>query len=94
MSGLNFTNDKYDDLVKEARDKAILEARMEAKGLARSLGVRLVKIVGYSEGGDYPVYNRAMTSAMSFDAESSAKAVLPTGENMITSNVSITYEIR
>lgn len=94
MSGLNFTNDKYDDLVKEARDQAIAEARAEAKKLAKSLGVRLVKIVGYSEGGytPYPTYARAeMAYGMGGDSKS---AVLPTGENKIVSNVSITYEIR
>lgn len=94
MSGLNFTNDKYDDLLKEARDQAIVQARTEAKKLAKSLGVRLVKIVGYSEGGNnYPVYyDRAMMS--SAPMAKGAEAVLPTGENKITSNVSITYEIR
>ena len=95
MGGLNFTNDKYDDLVKQARDQAIAEARSEAKKLAKSLGVRLVKIVGYSEGGNYPIYDRAygIGGAESL-MKSAAPAVLPTGENKITSNVSITYEIR
>lgn len=94
MSGLNFTNDKYDDLVKDARDEAIKQAREEAQKLAKSLGVKLVKIVGYSEGGNYPVYyDRMMTSAAPM-GKGGAEAVIPTGENKITSNVSITYEIR
>jgi uncharacterized protein YggE len=94
MSGLNFTNDKYDDLVKEARDEAIIQARSEATKLAKALGVRLVKIVGYSEGGNYPVYyDRAVMSA-SPKGIGGGEAVLPTGENKITSSVSITYEIR
>jgi len=93
MSGLNFTNDKYDDLVKEARDEAIVQARSEATKLAKALGVRLVKIVGYSEGGNYPVYyDRAVMSAAPMGK--GVEAVLPTGENKITSNVSITYEIK
>jgi len=95
MSGLNFTNDKYDDLVKEARDEAIVQARNEAKKLAKSLGVRLVKIVGYSEGGNnYPTYYDRAVSVQSSSVKSIAEAVLPTGENIITSNVSITYEIK
>ncbi|MFH1455074.1 MAG: SIMPL domain-containing protein [bacterium] len=94
MSGLNFTNDKYDDLVKQARDEAITQARSEAKKLAKALGVRLVKIVGYSEGGNYPVYyDRAVMSAAPM-SKGGAEAVLPTGENKITSNISITYEIK
>jgi len=93
MSGLNFTEEKYDDLVLQARDQAIVQARSEATKLAKALGVRLVKIVGYSEGGNpTPVFYGAMASGVSM--KSAVDAVLPTGENKITSNVSITYEIR
>ena len=92
MSGLTFTNDKYDDLVKQARDQAIAQARDESSKLAKSLGVKLNKIVGYSEGGASPIYYNAMSAGVSM--KSAVDAVLPTGENKITSNVSITYEIR
>lgn len=95
MGGLNFTNDKYDDLVKEARDEAIKQARSEAKKLAKSLDVRLVKIVGYSEGGNnYALYDSRMSGSAASMKTMAAEAVIPTGENKITSNVSITYEIR
>lgn len=93
MSGLNFTNDKHDELVKQARDQAIIQARSEAKKLAKALGVRLVKIVGYSEGSTPIYYDRMMSAAPTLMGKG-AEAVLPTGENKITSNVSITYEIR
>jgi hypothetical protein len=36
MSGLNFTNDKYDDLVRQARDAAIADARDQAYLLRKS----------------------------------------------------------
>ena len=95
MSGLNFTNDKYDDLVLQARDQAIVQAREEAKKLAKALGVKLGKIVGYSEGSAPIYYDRnVMMSAAPMAAGKSVEAVLPTGENKITSNVSITYEIK
>lgn len=94
MSGLTFTNDKYDELVKQARDEAIKQAREEAKKLAKALGVRLVKIIGYSEGGSYPMYDRVYGMGEAAMKSSAPTAVIPTGENMITSNVSITYEIR
>jgi uncharacterized protein YggE len=93
MSGLTFTEDKYDDLVLQARDQAITDARVQATKLAKALGVKLVKIVSYSEGGTpTPVYYAAMNASASM--KSAASAVLPTGENKITSNVSITYEIK
>ena len=40
MSGLTFTEDKYDALVNQARDEAIADARVQAKDLAKALGVR------------------------------------------------------
>ena len=95
ISGLNFTNDKYDDLVRQARDEAIADARSQAEKLAKALGVRLVKIVAFSENGNYPVpYGMGGGFAGIATKESVAPAVLPTGENKITSNVSVTYEIR
>ncbi len=93
MSGLNFTEDKYDDLVLQARDQAITDARAQATKLANALGVRLVKIVGYSEGGNpTPIFYGAMASGVGM--KSAVDAVLPTGENKITSNVSNTSEIK
>ena len=94
MSGLTFTEDKYDDLVLQARDAAIVQARDEAKKLAKALGVKLVKIVGYSEGSINPIYYDRVMSAAPTAMGKSTEAVLPTGENKITSNVSITYEIK
>lgn len=95
MSGLNFTNDKYDDLVKQARDAAIADARDQADKLAKALGVRLVKIVGYSENGNTPIYYaKADMVTMGANSVAAPSAVLPTGENKIDSNVSITYEIK
>jgi len=94
MSGLNFTEDKYDDLVKQARDAAIADARTQAQDLAKSLGVKLVKIVAYSDQSQ-PIYYA--TNAMAVPSAmggGSVKAVLPTGQNTITSNVSVTYEIQ
>jgi uncharacterized protein len=94
MSGLTFTNDKYDDLVKQARDEAIVEARGEAKVLAKQLGVRLGDIVSFSEGANYPIYERGVYATAGAMSKDSIEAVIPTGENKISSNVSVTYEIR
>jgi hypothetical protein len=93
LSGLNFTNDKIDDLQKEAKDKAIAEAKVNADKLAKSLGVKLVRILSYSDG-NYPVYY-AKSEMMATGMGGGATAPeIPSGENKIVSNVSITYEIK
>lgn len=95
VSGLSFDFDKRDDLVKEARDKAIKEARSEATKLAKSLGVSLVRIVSYSEGGYYPIYGKTvMAEAYGRGGDASVVPEIPVGEDKIISNVTITYEIK
>jgi hypothetical protein len=96
ISGLNFTVDDQDKIVAEARGKAIADAKAKADVLADDLGVRIVRVVNFSEnGGGYPVpmYARAEVS-MAGSGKVDDSLQLPTGENTVTSNVSITYEIR
>lgn len=95
VSGLTFTVDNEELVKDQARDLAITDAKAQAKTLAKSLGVRLVKITNYSENGNYPVYyemNKSM--ALGMGGSDAAVPQVPMGENKITSNVSITYEIK
>lgn len=94
LNGPNFSIDNEDGLKAEARKKAIDDAKEKAKVLAKDLGIRLGKITSFSENSNYPspMYDRAMS--LSVAKESSAPAVIPKGENTISSNISITYEIR
>ncbi len=96
VSGLSFTIDDQDKLEAEARDKAIAKAKDKAEVLAQSLGVRIVRVVGFSEGGGGgPIY---YTKVMSMEARSGGEVAsspeIPVGQNKITSNVTVTYEIR
>lgn len=95
LNGPNFAVDKEDGLKAEARKKAIDEAKAKAEVLAKDLGIRLGKIVSFNENGNYPtpMYDSRMMSA-GVSAKESLPAQLPKGENTITSDVSITYEIR
>ena len=95
LSGPNFTIDNEDDLKAEARKKAIDDAREKAKVLAKDLGVRLGRISNFSEGGGYggPIMY-AEKAMMDSTVSSPAPAELPKGENTISSDVTITYEIR
>lgn len=94
VSGLSFDFDKRDELVKEARDKAITEARKEASKLSKSLGVRLVRIISYSEGGYYPIYAKTMSAEAYGRGGGSVTPEIPVGEDKIVSNVTLTYEIK
>ncbi len=96
VSGLNFTIDDEDELKRTARKDAIEDARDKARQLARDLGVKLVRVVSFSEGGGQPVFFRSFDVALeSVSGVGGMEAPeIPVGENKITSNVSITYEIR
>ena len=93
--GPDFTIDDQDELRAEARELAIEDAREKARKLAKDLDVRLVRIVSFNEngGGYYPMYLEKSVS-MSDGGDMPVAPELPAGENRISSNVSITYEIR
>ena len=95
LNGPNFAVDKEDALKDSARKLAIDDAKNKAKVLAKDLDIHLGKIISFNEGGNYPVpmYNaKVMTADSAIGA--SAPAELPKGENLITSDVTITYEIK
>jgi len=97
VSGVSFTIDDEDILRDEARVLAIHNAKAKAETLAQNLGVRIVRMNGFWEehGGGYPYYGKGgdmMEYAM--PAMEMRSAELPTGENMITASVNISYEIR
>ena len=94
LNGPNFSIDNEDGLKAEARKKAIDDAKDKAKVLAKDLGVRLGKITSFSESGNYPMPMYAKAMMAEGVSDSSAPAEIPKGENTISSDVSITYEIR
>lgn len=96
LSGPNFTIDDEDALKVEARRDAINDAKEKARILAKDLGVRLGRVASFSESGNYPIpmYGKAMMLEAGGGVDTSAPAELPVGENTITSDVTITYEIR
>ncbi len=96
ISGLNFTIDNPDMIQTQARDKAIANAKTKAGILAKSLGIRLEKIVNFDESGNpRPIlYGGIQTmDAKSASVGSGVSPQIPTGENKLTSDVTLTYEI-
>lgn len=96
MQGPNFAIDKQDDLQAQARKQAIEKARTKAETLAHDLGVSLVRIVSFTENQGGPIYYaKAMMDSTAVGMGAAAPAPeLPTGQTKITSNVTVTYEIR
>lgn len=94
LSGLTFSVDKEEEAVKQARAKAIADAKASARGLAKDLGVSLMRIVSFSENGDFPGPIYYAKAEMGMASAGRAAPELPSGTNKITSQVSITYEIR
>lgn len=95
--GPSFTIDDPDALKGEARSKAIAMAREKADMLAKELDVRLVRVVNFWENsGGLPYTERAygLGAGAAYGGDVAAAPDLPTGENEVTSQVSITYEIR
>lgn len=98
ISGLDFIVDDLETVKDQARDKAVADAKAKAKVLSKTLGVRLNKVVNFYESGDYPTpmyYAKdAMMGAGTMNAVApQATPSVPTGENKIVSNVTITYEV-
>ncbi|MDB5239064.1 MAG: hypothetical protein JWO00_399 [Candidatus Parcubacteria bacterium] len=97
VNSLSFAVDKPESVQADARSKAIADARSKADALAKQLGVRLGRIVSFSEnGGAYPrpvAYGMSAVKNQAMDA-APVPPQIPTGEQKITSTVSITYEIQ
>lgn len=95
VSNLNFVVDDMDALKAEVRNKAIVDAKEKAKALSKVLGVSFDSIINFSEAGDgyYPVAMSARYDAGMMETKAVAPQ-LPTGENKITSQVTLTYSLK
>lgn len=94
ISGPQFVVDDESAVTAEARAEAIEEARAKAKELAGDLGVRLGKVVSFSEGGYGSPYGYGKGGDMMMEASAQRVPTLPVGENETEITVMITYEIR
>ncbi len=94
VGSLQFTIDNEDALKEEARGKAIEEAKNKAKILADKLDIRLVKIISFSESGDYPMPYYAASAKEALGMGGGTAVDIQTGENKISVSVSLTYQVR
>ncbi len=94
INGPNLTIDKPEAALDEARAKAVAAGRARADLYARSLGMRVVRLVSVNEsGGSYavpppmPMYARA-------EAAQAADTKLDAGEQKLQINVAMTFELQ
>ena len=93
VNNLGFSVENPEKLKSEARAKAIADAKKKASELKDQVGIRLSKIVNFSENtGGYP--GPIMYEAKGLGGGSADGPSLPSGENEITINVTITYQIK
>lgn len=95
VGGLQMKVDKEEEFQKQARGQAIDNAKEKAKELAKQIGVKLGKISSFSDSTSpvdmYSATKSSVPPGMGIGGAESAD--IQTGQNKITSNVSITYEI-
>ena len=93
INGVFFTIDDPSSLEQDARKEAIEDAREKADELARALGVKVVRVVTFSEssGGTPPPIPYGLKS---FEADQAIAPEIQPGSLDVTSVVSVTFEIR
>lgn len=92
IGSLYFKVDKDEEFKEQARKLAIEDAKKKAENLASQLGVKLIKISGYSESGaPVPIYREFEFLSKGVGGGESPQ--IQTGESEIIINVTLTYEI-
>jgi uncharacterized protein YggE len=93
ISGPNFVIDNPTTLQNQAQAKAITDAQTQAQALAKELGVHLGKVTSFSNNTGTVVFPESVMMATNGSVASTPAPQVPTGQNTITSNVSVTYAI-
>jgi uncharacterized protein YggE len=92
---VDFTIDNPESVRAQAREQAITQAKTKAQKLASDLGMSLGKLKGFSEGGNVmPPQPYAMKSFAPGDAAAVNSVPLPSGQQEVVSDVSMTYELQ
>ena len=90
--GPNFTIDDPSELQAQARAKAIADANDKAVKLAGDLGVRLIKVIGFSESAyPTPYYDSKMYFGEATGMGGGGSPTIEPGSNEISANVVVTY---
>lgn len=99
VTNVTFAADNQDESYKEARIKALEDAKMQAERLAQAGNFRLGKLVTFYDQGQggypepYPMAGVAMDSSMAMEKAAVAPTLAPGSEESEV-RVTVTYEIK
>ena len=94
INGPNLTIDKPEAALDEARANAIAAGRARAELYARSLGLRVVRVVAVSESGGYAVPPPAPPPPPMMASEARAYTKIEPGEQKLQVSVAMTFELQ
>jgi uncharacterized protein YggE len=92
ISGPNLTIDKPEAALDEARAKAVASGRARAELYARSMGLRVARVVAVQESGGYAVPPPAPMVMMA--ERSSADTKIDPGEQKLQVSLAMTFELQ
>ncbi|HTK60484.1 MAG TPA: SIMPL domain-containing protein [Candidatus Baltobacteraceae bacterium] len=95
VGGVTFTIDDPEDLRQQARLQGLAKAKSKAQALAEAAGVKLGKVVGFSEnesGVPGPVFY-SKDAAMGLGGGGAAAPSIESGSQDVVVNVTVLYEI-
>lgn len=93
INGPNLTIDKPEAALDEARAQAVAVGRARAELYARSMGMRVVRLVAMSESGGYAVPPPAPPMVMQA-AEARAYTKIEPGEQKLQVSLAMTFELQ
>jgi uncharacterized protein YggE len=93
INGPNLTIDKPEAALDEARANAIAAGRARAELYAKSLGMRVARVVSVAESGGYAVPPPAPPMPMYARSEAADSKIVP-GEQKLQVSVAMTFELQ
>ena len=93
IDGPTLSIDKPEPLLDQTRQKAVAEARARADLYAKAAGLSVKRIVAISEGSFEPVPRPVPMMMMARGKEASADTSIEAGEQKLSINLSVTFEL-
>lgn len=93
VASLQMVIENKDSLKAQARERAIIKAREKAQSITSSLGIKLGKVINFSENYYLPYESMGYGSGSAKAMDLAAAPQIEIGENKISTSVVITYEI-